>query len=175
MAMEQRAPQPQLGRKCLESRFVACRLAGVESIDDLLQDRPLLARLIRDRGEIVDHVRIELRQHGAHTIAKKTRIGIRAVDSRNDFALTQERLDLRARDFEQGTDDAIRANRMNSTQPGKSAARHESHQDGLGLIVLLMCGRDMRRAGFAPNFLKVRMADIACRRFDAVAADLIGI
>ncbi|PYQ47520.1 MAG: hypothetical protein DMF59_18625 [Acidobacteria bacterium] len=170
--MQQRPANPRFGRKRLESRLIRCRFAVVDVIHDLFEDGPLLARLARHRGEVVDHARIELREQRAHAIAKKSRISIRPIDAWHDASLSQKRFDLRARNLQQRANDSVRANRVNSAETGEPSAGHQAHEDGLGLIVFLMSGRDVRSA---TNFLQSRVANFASSGLDAVPADLIGI
>jgi hypothetical protein len=172
--MEQRAADPRLVGERRESRLVARRLA-VRAIDDLFESGPLLARAC---AAIV--ARLRSRRHRtapdrANTIAKKSRIGIRTVDARDDTALREERLDVHARHFEQRTNDTVGADGVNSAQAREPAAGDEQHEDRFRLIDFVVRGGDVRRAGFASNFLQKRVADIARSAFDAVIADPIRI
>ena len=74
--------------------------------------------------------------------------------------------------FEQRTDDAVVANRMNAAQRRDAAAGHHPHHHRLGLIVLLMRGGDERVAG---DLAQPRMPHLARRRLDAAMPDGLGI
>ena len=144
----------------------------VASLDGPLQQRPLLTRLIGDRGEVVDDAGIEIPKHHANAIAQKARIGIAAVEAGSDVALREKSLDLRPRDVEQRTDDAILTDGMNPSERRDAAAGHQTHQHRLGLIVLLMRGGDERVACHLPQ---PRMPYLARRRFDAAMPNGLGV
>src|ERR1043165_8124570 len=76
--------KPGLARQCLPDRLLRRRNRFLRVVDRTLQHAPLRARLIRDRGEVLDRA---LRQHRAHAFAQESRIGVRLVDARGDAAL----------------------------------------------------------------------------------------
>ena len=94
MPQQQRLAKPWIVGPRTESRLVFGRDHILGGIDGAFQQRPLLARVIGDRGEVVDDARIEFAQHRANPIAEKARIGIRAIETRRDVADLQELVDL---------------------------------------------------------------------------------
>ena len=78
-----------------------------------------------------------------------------------------DRLSIRSPDAEERSNDAVVAYGVDSAKRGQPAAGHESHQDRLSLIILLMRGGDVRRAGGHANLLQTGDAHLARGRLHA--------
>src|ERR1043166_7593051 len=113
MAVQERAPEPRIGRKRMEAGSVLRHLDVLDLIDRPLHGWPPLLRLFRDRREVVDDPRFVVAQRLADAYAQKPWIVVHPVGARRLAALPQERLDLRTRDAEERADDAVVADGMN--------------------------------------------------------------
>ena len=155
---------------------MACCPAGHEAVKDALLPavRSVAATVVCTvtRPRNGPDGRARTAQHRADAIAQEARIGIAAIESRRDVALAEKALDLRSRNVEHRTDDAVVANGMNPAKRGDAATGHETHQHRLGLIVLLMRGGDQRVACDLPQ---PRMPHLARRRFDSSMPNRLGI
>src|SRR5438552_2605892 len=172
---QQGAAKPRLRWKRLKSRFVCRRCTRVDVVQNSLEDHPLLPRLTGDRREIVDRCRIEFGEHAPNAVAQKSRIRIRTIDTSGNPALAQEGLDVSANDLQQWANDAVVAHGMDSAQSGKPAAGDQAHENGFGLIVLLMGGCDVRRSDRSANLVQTRVPHVARSSLDAVAANALWI
>src|SRR5205085_4342480 len=106
-------------------------------------------------------------KRSAHAVAKKSWIDIRAIDSRRDSALGEESLDVLACDLEHRPDESVRAHRMNATQTREARSRDHAHQNGFGLVVLLMRRCDEPRARRLPNSREACVTDLTRGTFEA--------
>ena len=152
-----------------EPRFLwPTAVAGIRLgiIDKLFENWPLLARLIRGGGEVVDGV--ELADDRADAVAEEARVFVRAVLPRGDVVLPEKALDFFAGDLEQRPDEAVLTQGVNAAKAGDAAAGEKAHQDRLGLVVFLMGGGD---EGVAGELAKARVTDLASGGLDAAIAD----